>query len=341
MVASGFAEPVGLAAWPDKASHVVVVERIGKLWDLDLSNGDRNLVLDLSDRVQSDRNLEQGLLGLAFSPSGWNQNQLYVQYTRQPDGHIVIARIPFNPESFQAEPEKEEILLTIAKTAPHHNGGQLLFGPDGYLYIGIGDGGESGATAQDPANLLGSILRIDVNASPGYRIPSGNPWKPNSDGAPEIIAMGLRNPWRFSFSADGRFLFIGDVGESKWEEIDLLPLGLDSVPNFGWIQAEGPECSQYHPDCSLDEFTPPLYSYTHDSNCSAVIGGVDLGDRYIYGDFCQQFIAELKQDDDGGWRSETLFEVEFRPTGFFRGPNQEILITTLQGDIYSLSWSPP
>ena len=220
----------------------VVTEQAGRLWTLDEDQlGAEHISvpegMDITGRVSS-RGSEEGLLGLALDPN--NRRHLYVYYSAANPRRSVVSR--FNYGNI-ASPETELVVLEVEQPYPNHNGGQIAFGPDGYLYIGLGDGGSAGdpqGNGQDTSTLLGSILRIDVsNATPEqpYAIPRDNPFA-DGGGRPEIWAYGLRNPWRFSFDRETGDLWTGDVGQNEWEEIDIIQRG----GNYGWNTLEGNHC---------------------------------------------------------------------------------------------------
>ena len=273
-------------------------------------------VLDLTDEVIAGG--ERGLLGLAFSSDG---RKLYVDYTAEPDGRTVVAEYQLGDRT-TVDPKSRRELLEVDQPERNHNGGNLVLGPDGYLYIGLGDGGGSGdpdGRAQDTSEVLGSILRIDPEAAdedddPPYGIPAGNPFADVDQAAPEIWLYGVRNPWRFSFDALTGDLWVGDVGQNDWEEIDRLPAvgGFDAGrgANLGWDRMEGAH--------SFEGDNPPgavlpVFEYSHDEGCSVTGGYVYRGDdiealqgTYLFADYCARGIRGLQLDgatliDERGW----------------------------------------
>lgn len=273
-------------------------------------------VLDLSDEVLAGG--ERGLLGLAFSSDG---RKLYVDYTAEPDGRTVVAEYQLGDRT-TVDPKSRRELLEVDQPERNHNGGNLVLGPDGYLYIGLGDGGGSGdprGRAQDTSEPLGSILRIDPEGgddddNPPYGIPAGNPFANDDEAAPEIWLYGVRNPWRFSFDALTGDLWVGDVGQSEWEEIDHLPAvgGFDAGrgANLGWDRMEGTH--------SFEGDNPPgavlpVFEYSHEEGCSVTGGYVYRGDdieplqgTYLFADYCARGIRGLQLDgttiiDDRRW----------------------------------------
>ncbi|HZW36419.1 MAG TPA: PQQ-dependent sugar dehydrogenase, partial [Candidatus Deferrimicrobiaceae bacterium] len=225
---SGLSSPLGVTHAGDNTGRLYIVEQAGRIRLIDNGTLMAAPFLDISARVLSGG--EQGLLGLAFPPNFAATSHFYVDYTRTPDGSTVIARYLVTGNADVADPNSETVLLTIPQPFANHNGGQLAFGPDGFLYIGMGDGGSGGDpdnNAQNPASLLGKMLRIDVESPPdpglAYAIPTNNPFLDNASFREEIWALGLRNPWRFSFDRLTGDLYIGDVGQNLFEEVDFQP----------------------------------------------------------------------------------------------------------------------
>ena len=270
-------------------------------------------VVDLSDRVSQDGG-ERGLLGLAFSADG---TKLYVDYT-DTDGNTQIDELTMRGRV--ADPSTRRNVLEVDQPQPNHNGGQLAFGPDGYLYIGLGDGGaqgdvgaghEPGGNGQSLATLLGKILRIDPTPSGGaaYTVPADNPFVGVADARPEIWAYGLRNPWRFSFDRANGDLWIGDVGQNEWEEIDHVAAtngrNAGRGVNLGWNRLEGDHEYRGRPPAGVVD---PVYELSHDTGACAVVGGyVSRGTRtpalagtYLFSDNCDSTIRLLVPDGNGG-----------------------------------------
>jgi hypothetical protein len=266
-------------------------------------------------------------LSAAF-PTGYAaKGHFYVYYTNT-QGNIVISRYRLSIDPDAADPATEEILLTIPHpTYTNHNGGQLAFGPDGYLYAGTGDGGGGGdpnGNAQNTASLLGKILRIDVESGAvPYAVPTDNPFFGNSAYRSEIWALGLRNPWRFSFDRFTGDLFIADVGQGTFEEVDIQPSGSAGGLNYGWNIMEGAHC---YPGgtCSQIGLFLPAYEYDHSQGCSITGGFVlrgptaaSLAGRYIFGDFCSGRIWSLKPLLPGGpWESSLLADTAYTISTF-------------------------
>ncbi|MFL6206765.1 MAG: PQQ-dependent sugar dehydrogenase [Acidimicrobiales bacterium] len=264
-------------------------------------------LLDISDRVIDDG--ERGLLGIAFSSDG---RRVYLDYTRQPDGATVVAEYTLG-DSPRIDKGSRRELLMVEQPFPNHNGGQLVTGPDGYLYVGLGDGGNGGdpfGHGQNTSTLLGSILRIDPESSTDdreYGIPDGNPFADGEHGAPEVWLYGTRNPWRFSFDSDTGDLWVADVGQDAYEEIDLLPAqdGFDAGrgDNLGWAEMEGkhPFKGGKNPAGAV----LPIFEYGRDDGCSVVGGFVYRGDdipglqgTYLYDDYCGTGVRGLQVDGE-------------------------------------------
>src|SRR5262245_5231242 len=294
-VVSGLTNPLFVTNAHDGSNRLFILEQVGRIKVLQPGASTPTVFLDIRSKVVSGG--EQGLLGLAFHPSYPQNPRFYVDYTRAGDGATVIAeyQVSGNPDIANST---ETILLVIPQPYANHNGGMLAFGPDGYLYIGMGDGGSSfdpENRAQNIDELLGKILRIDVNQPNGmipYSSPSTNPFFGAAPGADEIFAYGFRNPWRFSFDRATGSLYIGDVGQGQREEVDIGTIG----GNYGWRVWEGTLCSGLSPDptCSATGYTFPIIEYSHTGGRCSITGGyVYRGSRgslplgsYVFADYC-------------------------------------------------------
>jgi glucose/arabinose dehydrogenase len=353
-VASGIGSPTDIQNARDGSGRLFFVQQTGqiKVW----KNGVvlPTAFLNISSLIVAGG--EQGLLGLAFHPDYRNNGLFYVNYTRSLDGATVVARYSrsaTNPDV--ADPQSAAVLLTIAQPFANHNGGAVRFGPDGYLYIGMGDGGSANDpqnNAQNLTSLLGKMLRIDVNTTTGllaYGIPPGNPFvgSPLPGVRAEIWAYGLRNPFRFSFDRVAGDLFIGDVGQSAREEIDFVRAGSAGGKNFGWRVMEGTQCTNLpgDPQCIPSSFTPPIVEYDHSQGCS-VIGGYLYRGRavpelirtsppatgqlfngvYVYGDFCSGTIWRISATAAGGVSNSVLLASGLSITTFGEDENGEIYV---------------
>jgi len=298
--------------------------------------------LDLRDRVGSGAS-EQGLLGLAFHPRFAENGRLFVNYT-DTAGDTVVAR--YLASGDRADPASEVILLRIAQPFANHNGGSLAFGPDGYLYIGTGDGGSGGdphGNGQSLNTLLGKILRLDVDGGEPYAIPSDNPYAGSGEVHSEIWASGLRNPWRIAFDRPTGDLYIGDVGQNRWEEIDVVPAGAPGGANFGWNIREGLHAYAGDPATGMVD---PAAEYSHDYGCS-VTGGLVVHDpalpawdeTYLYGDYCSGRVWGLRRSAEGAWLNGMLFETGASISAFGEGADGRVYLLDYAGTIYRLASS--
>ncbi|MGE5177131.1 MAG: PQQ-dependent sugar dehydrogenase [Hyphomicrobiales bacterium] len=298
-VVSGLSQPVDLEAPPGDTSRVFVVEKTGTIRIVKSGQLLPRPFLDVRDRVSAGS--EQGLLGLAFHPQYAANGRFYVDYTdRAGDTHVVEFTVSDDPDSASAT---EREILHVAQPYPNHNGGRVVFGPDGYLYIGLGDGGSGGdpqGNGQNLGTLLGKILRIDVGAGSPYAIPPDNPFVGRAGARGEIWSYGLRNPWRFSFDAETGDMLIGDVGQNLWEEVDHEPAGRGGR-NYGWNRMEGTHCYPPGSSCDSAGLTLPVAEYGHDQGCSVTGGTVyrgaalpELDGTYFYGDYCTGMIRSFR-----------------------------------------------
>jgi glucose/arabinose dehydrogenase len=302
LLADGLDAPIGITG--DPSGRLLVNEQVGRVTAIE-TDGSTSLVLDITDRVGSGG--ERGLLGLALHP-GWPQvARAFVHYT-DAAGDTVLAEFS-SADGRTLDAASEQILLQVDQPYANHNGGQLSFGPDGRLYLALGDGGSGGdpqGHGQDVATLLGSILRLDVDAAPGsYVVPPDNPFA-GGGGAPEIWAYGLRNPWRFSFDRAGGDLWIGDVGQGGWEEVDRLRAGQPGGANLGWNLMEGTHCFAVEP-CDAAGLVPPVAEYPTGSGCAVTGGFVYRGGAmagltgwYLLADYCSGLVSAVRSDTPDG-----------------------------------------
>ena len=340
-VVEGLAGLTYLTHAGDGSGRLYVTEQPGRVKVIENGQARDILFLDITDRVGSQGN-EQGLLSIVFSPDFATDHLAYVNYT-DGQGDTVVSRFTVSADGLTADPDSEQVILTVDQPFPNHNGGQLKFGPDGMFYIGMGDGGSAGDprnNGQDVTSLLGKMLRIDVR-QPGsdgkpYSIPADNP-DFGPDAAPELWAIGLRNPWRFSFDRATGDLYIADVGQNAYEEIDFQPAGQGGL-NYGWRLREGFE--PYNGGEDSPAFTPPIYQYGRELGCSVsggyVYRGADvpgLVGRYVYADFCSGTIWALHRDAEGQWVNETLLETDLSITSFGEDEAGELYVLNRQGTI--------
>jgi glucose/arabinose dehydrogenase len=344
-VASGIFLPTDIQFPDDGSGRMFVLEQAGRILVFQQGQSAGSVLLDITGEVGS-AGSEQGLLGLAFHPDFKHNPYLYVNYT-DVQGNTVIAR--FKADGDLADPASEKALMHIQQPFPNHNGGAMLFGPDGYLYLGLGDGGSAGdplGNGQNTQVLLGKLLRIDVDRGDPYGIPPDNPFV-KGGGRLEAWAYGLRNPWRVSFDRLTHDLYIADVGQDTWEEVDFLPAGTPGGSNFGWNYREANHpYSNAVPPAGLT-MVSPVAEYSHaEGDCSITGGFVYRGHLtewqgiYLYGDYCSGRIRGLTRSGAAGnsstWFSQLLFETGAHITTFGQDPSGEVFFADRGGTIYEL-----
>jgi len=344
-----FTRPLALVDPSDGSNRLFVVEQRGRIYVFENRSDVREaeIFLDISDRVNSKGN-EEGLLGLAFHPRFRENRLFFLNYTAYPPRRSIIAKfVARKDDPDKGDPASEVQLLTYAQPYENHNGGQLAFGPDSMLYIGVGDGGSGGdphGNGQNLRTLLGKILRLDVDhpdTGKQYGIPADNPFivTGGSGRRGEIWAYGLRNPWRFSFDpANGR-LWAGDVGQDQVEEIDIIQKG----KNYGWNIMEGSSCFKPQKGCDTTGLTMPVVDYHHDVGV-CVIGGYvyrgtrlsDLAGAYIYADYGSGRIWALRYDGVNPPVNEELMHSGMPVTSFGVDRNNELYLCVFDGQIYRI-----
>ncbi len=333
-IASGLSRPVDIQPANDGTGRLFIIEKYGTIRILENGQLLDEPFLNIDDRVDDSGN-EMGLLGFAFHPDYEQNGYFYVNYTGD-GGNTRISR--FRASGNTADPNSEKILLTIDQPYQNHNGGAVAFGPDGYLYLGLGDGGLAGdphKNGQNTEALLGKILRIDVNNGDPYVIPSDNPF------GNEVWAYGLRNPWRISFDKASGDLWIGDVGQGEWEEVDYIPAGSQGGANFGWSIMEGNHGYDGGPQPGL---LLPVAEYSHSTGdgCSITGGYVYRGSMpewngiYLYGDYCTGYVWGLILSN-GVWQNQRLFEAGVTITSFGQDEAGELYLASDNGTIYNLT----
>jgi glucose/arabinose dehydrogenase len=341
--ATGLDMPVSIAHAGDGSGRLFVVEQGGTIAVIEDGTVQDGRFLDISDRITRD-GTEQGLLGLAFAPDFAETGVFYTYYTAT-NGDNTLSR--FQSDGVAADPASEEVLFAVEDYAANHNGGQLAFGPDGMLYVGLGDGGGQGdpeSNGQDTSTLLGSVLRIDVSGETGYEIPADNPFVDDPDAAGEIWAYGLRNPWRFSFDAETGDLFIADVGQNEFEEIDYAPAGVGGL-NFGWSDMEASTCYNDDAcDAAANEQELPILEYDHGTGGCSVTGGYvyrgsavpDLVGAYVYGDYCSGLVWVATGEGDA-WEAGEPVESGLLISTFGVDEANELYVADLtSGTIYQV-----
>jgi len=340
LIAAEFDQPVYVTHANDGSGRLFVVERHGKVRVMQAGQVQTESFLDIDPLVGSKSN-EQGLLSLAFHPQFHQNRQLFVNYTDN-DGHTVVARYETTPDSLAVDLATAQIILTIDQPFPNHNGGQLQFGPDGQLYIGTGDGGAANDPRENAQNgrlLLGKMLRINIDLGHPYVVSADNPFAISAEVRPEIWALGLRNPWRFSFDRLTGDLYIADVGQGEIEEINYEAAGGPGGLNYGWDIMEGLHCFTER-NCDTAGLTLPIAEYSHAEGGCAVTGGYvyrgsaypALNGLYLYGDFCSGKIWGLRVGD----RPTLLLDSELSISSFGEDEAGEVYLVDLQGAIYQL-----
>jgi glucose/arabinose dehydrogenase len=298
-VTGALSQPVLLVS-PPMSDRRFVVERVGAIWELD-ANGNPGAEpwLDLRDRVNSG-GIEQGLLGLAFHPEFGENGRIFTYYSHRTDLTRLV-ELAAVADADIVDPQTEKVMMSFDKAIERHNGGMLEFGPDGMLYLSLGEGGAASTHSQNPETHLSSILRLDVDAGDPYGIPADNPFV-DGGGAPEVWAYGLRNPWRFAIDAPTADIYIADVGHERYEEINVVSLSQPGL-NFGWIRMEGSSCFQSGCDPDAEDLTLPVHEYGHDEGCSVTGGRVyrgaaipELDGLYFYSDWCGGWLRSFRWD---------------------------------------------
>ncbi len=347
-----FVQPVQITHAGDGSNRLFLVERAGLVREIEDGEVRSTPFLDLTGLVLANTP-ERGLLSIAFPPGYTNDGHFYVHYTTVAGdgfnaGDSIVSRIPVT--SGLADPQGEQILLHVPQPQPNHNGGQLAFGPDGYLYIALGDGGGSGdpdGNAQNLTNLLGALLRIDAEGGGvSYAIPSSNPFAGPQSGRDEIWAYGLRNPWRFSFDRLTGDLYIGDVGQSRYEEINFQPATSNGGENYGWNGMEGTHCFPANvSSCSQAGLALPVAEYDHDTgDCSVTAGFVYRGSAYpalqgvyVYGDFCSGRIRGFRVNPTGNVDDQLLLDTSHAISTFGEDEAGELYLADYQtGNLYRI-----
>jgi glucose/arabinose dehydrogenase len=337
-VASGLSFPLALTA-PPGDPRLFIVEKGGAIRVVKEGALLPTPFLDLAGRVSTGG--EQGLLDLAFDPAYATTGRFLVHYT-DPDGNTTVSSFRVSgTDPDRADPASETVILTAEQPFANHNGGRLLFGPDGMLYLGLGDGGsenDPGGRGQSLTDLLGGILRVDVSAATGYTIPPDNPFAGRTDARPEIWSVGLRNPWRFNFDPATGDLYIADVGQNAWEEVDVATAagGAGRGANFGWNVMEGRHCLA-DPACDPAPYSLPVLEYSHAEGCSISGGYVyrgaaipELQGHYFYADYCQGWVRSFRFQ--GGQVTDPRQWPTLAPGGAVPGFGQDAA-----GEMYVLS----
>ncbi len=339
-IASGLIKPLGMTQAGDDSGRLFITLQGGQIVIFDGVQLLATPFLDISSLVSCCG--ERGLLGLAFHPNFKTNGFFYVNYTNL-KGNTVVARYHVSADPNVADRASAVVILRVTQPFVNHNGGQLQFGPDGFLYIGMGDGGSAGDPgnrAQNLSTLLGKLLRIDVNGQLPYTIPPDNPFVGTAGARPEIWALGLRNPWRFSFDRKTGNLFIGDVGQASFEEVDFQKATSHGGENYGWRRMEGRHCFNPPTGCRDSSLTLPILEYSHKQGC-AIIGGYvyrgaaipQLGGTYLYGDFCNGRIWGAKFVRGVGWTKNLLQDTAAQISAFGQDQNGELYFADILGGV--------
>ena len=348
-VATGLNFPLYLTTAPSDDNRLFIVEKGGLISIIKNGTLLETPFLDIHRLVSTGG--EQGLLGLAFDPGYATNGRFYVSYTdTSGDSKIVRYSVSGNPDIAQTAPDR--VLLTIDQPFANHNGGNIVFGPDGYLYIGMGDGGSGNdphGNGQDKTDLLGSLLRIDVQPQDDYTIPGDNPFISQPSASPELWDIGLRNPWRFSFDRKTGDLYIADVGQNAREEVNVAPAaqGRGKGINYGWNIMEGTICTPgVNTNCNKTGLTLPVLDYDHSNdNCSVTGGYVYRGSAipgiqgtYFYADYCAGWVKSFvyrngAATDHKEWKA---LSPGGNITSFGEDGQGELYILTSQGDVYRI-----
>ncbi|GIV64215.1 MAG: glucose dehydrogenase [Bellilinea sp.] len=344
LIAGGLRRPTDLADPNDGSGRLLVLEQPGLIRVI--ANGQllEQPYLDLTDRVGPNSS-EQGLLGIALDPDFAGNGIFYLNYTDK-NGNTVVSRFRQSNDGQSGDPQSEQVLLFVEQPYANHNGGDLEFGPDGYLYIGLGDGGSAGdpqRRAQNNQTLLGKMLRIDVRGQEQYAIPPDNPFADGNGGRQEIWANGLRNPWRYTFDRLTGDLYIADVGQNKYEEVNFVPAGSPPGLNFGWHYREATHPFADTPPSGLRLYDP-VYEYGRNDGCSVTGGYVYRGSQlpefygvYLFGDYCNGFVWGMLRDSNGNWVVERLFQLGANISSFGEDAQGEVYVLDHRsGSVYQL-----
>jgi glucose/arabinose dehydrogenase len=331
----------------DGSGRLFITTRTGKILIVRSGRLLRTPFIDLTELVDS-KSIEQGLLGLAFDPDYTETGELYLNFTNtETDDDTIVSRYRVSDDPDIADPASRQDILFVEQPSNNHNAGQLLFGADGFLYVALGDGGpgnDSKKRAQNPAELLGKILRLDVRGQETYAIPPDNPFVDTQGYRPEIWALGLRNPWRFTFDPLTGEFYLGDVGQEAWEELNFVQDPAPGGMNFGWNIVEGPVCFSPAENCDRTGLVEPIYTYLHgEAGCSITGGYVYRGSAfpqwsgtYFFSDFCTGLIRGARRLPDGTWAIVPLLDTELAIVSFGLDEDGEMYVLDLAGAVYRI-----
>ncbi len=341
-VAEGLESPLAIANAHDGSNRIFVAEQDGRVRIVKDGAVDPDAFLDISSRITSGG--ERGLLGLAFHPKFPTDPRVFVDYT-DPNGDTQVSSFTVDPaDEDRVDPASEVRIIHVEQPFANHNGGALAFGPDGFLVISLGDGGSGGdpqGNGQSLTTLLGKILRIDIDTSSGdraYGIPADNPFADGTGGRPEIWLTGLRNPWRLSFDRATGDLWIGDVGQGAWEEVDVQRAGAPGGTNFGWNRMEGRHCFDPGSGCEEPSLVLPVTEYGHDKGCTVIGGNVYRGSAqpalaggYVFADYCSGNVWTIDPSTDAYRDPTPVAETGHSFAGFGEDEAGELYAVDISG----------
>jgi glucose/arabinose dehydrogenase len=339
--------PVSIAHAGDGSGRLFIVQQDGQVLVHDGARVLEEPFLDIADRVSCCG--ERGLFDIAFHPDYARNGTFFVHYSDRA-GDTAIARMRVSNDPNRADPNSVQVVLRVAQPYRNHNGGQIRFGPDGFLYIALGDGGsggDPGDRAQNLGELLGKMLRIDVDRGDPYAIPAGNPFIDRVGARPEIWAYGLRNPWRFSFDRETGDLFIADVGQNAREEVNWRAADSRGGENYGWRLMEGRACYNPRSGCNDGSLTMPILEVPQTEGDCSITGGyryrgaryAEARGLYIYGDYCSGRIWAAA-DANGAWRAVEIIDTGFNISSFGEDEAGELYVADHDGTIYRLVLHP-
>ncbi|MCY3780594.1 MAG: PQQ-dependent sugar dehydrogenase [Chloroflexi bacterium] len=344
-IATGFSRPLYVTHAGDNSNRLFLVEQSGKIWILNDGSRSAQPFLDVSQIISPSAHgtgfTEQGLLGLAFHPDFESNRKFFVNLTDRKGETVVASYLVSENNPFLADVNSGQVIFRLAQPYANHNGGHIEFGPDGYLYIALGDGGLANdplGAGQNRGLLLGSILRIDVDSALPYDIPPDNPFVDDTSAYDEIWAYGLRNVWRFSFDRHTGDLYFADVGQNQWEEINYQPADSQGGENYGWNVWEG---KHVFAGGHAPNHVPPVYEYTRNMGCSVTGGYVYRGEAvpelqaaYIFGDFCSGRIWAIWRDKDLNWQAQQIMNTDMAISSFGEDEAGELYVIDYSGALY-------
>jgi glucose/arabinose dehydrogenase len=331
----------------DGSGRMFITTRTGSIYIVKNGRLLSRPFIDLTNLVDS-ASIEQGLLGLAFDPDYAETGEFYLNFTNtETEDDTIVARYRVSADPDVADPASREDLLFVEQPANNHNAGHMLFGSDGYLYIALGDGGPGNdlkKRAQNPQELLGKILRLDVRGQTTYAIPPDNPFAGTEGYRPEIWALGLRNPWRFAFDPLTGEFYLGDVGQETWEELNFVQDPGAGGLNFGWNITEGPVCFSPPEGCNRTGLVEPVYTYRHGPDGCSITGGYvyrgaahpEWAGTYFFSDFCTGLIRGAQRSTGGAWTIAPILDTDLAVVSFGLDEDGELYVLDLMGAVYRI-----